>query len=629
MYINRKIALLIILLILPILLQCQNIDLIWQTFIGGIAMDEAHDIAMGDSGNIYIVGRSFGTWGKPIRGYSNEFDAVVVKINKNGEVLWNTFLGGSWIDDGESIAVDQFENIYVTGTSRRAWGTPIQEYSGERSIYIAKLSSDGKLKWHTFVGNESNSISKAITVDKYGDIIVTGWSESIWGNPIRTSPYLNEIVVVKLTSDGDIKWNTFLGNGIGFHIITDNKGFIYMAGQCGESWGNPMRSHSGKSDAIIAKLSPNGNLNWHTLLGGPDYDTAFSLAVSKKGNIYMTGRSRASWGNPLNPFTDYTEILVSKLGPNGKLIWNSFFGAANTDEGYNILLDNSENLYILGSSGNIWGNPRNQIGPASLSNNIAVAKITPEGSLLWNAFYGGVQEDRPYGALLDKKSNTLYIAGKSTQAWGNPINSFSGAFDIFVLKIAENYSIPTHEIYLSTSTEGGSIGQEVMYIKDGEDCKININVNQGYSIDKIVDNGIEMEISNPYIIQDVQEKHYIQISFKKILYPPELHLSGNRETETSWIISKDYVQLNISMKEHESPIPVNKYVLYKFIYGWQSDNEFDDKWEVLTVYNNPGIYTLIDDDLQKNKSPAYQLKAFHNDEIIVVSDVLYFSNISQ
>ena len=40
-----------------------NIALAWNTFLGGIAYDEATGIALDNAGNIYVVGSSSGTWG--------------------------------------------------------------------------------------------------------------------------------------------------------------------------------------------------------------------------------------------------------------------------------------------------------------------------------------------------------------------------------------------------------------------------------------------------------------------------------------------------------------------------------------------------------------------------------------
>ena len=65
---------------------------------------------------------------------------------------WLTFLGGYRWDEGRGIAVDADGNIYVTGSSYDSWGTPVRAHSRGHDCFVAKLSSDGILLWNTFLG---------------------------------------------------------------------------------------------------------------------------------------------------------------------------------------------------------------------------------------------------------------------------------------------------------------------------------------------------------------------------------------------------------------------------------------------------------------------------------------------
>lgn len=50
---------------------------------------------MDGSGNIYVVGYSGATWGSPVRAFGTGNDAYVAKLDSSGNLLWNTFLGGT------------------------------------------------------------------------------------------------------------------------------------------------------------------------------------------------------------------------------------------------------------------------------------------------------------------------------------------------------------------------------------------------------------------------------------------------------------------------------------------------------------------------------------------------------
>jgi hypothetical protein len=71
-------------------------------------------------------------------------------------LTWNTFLGtgGAFENDyGQSIAVDSSGNVYVAGHSNATWGSPVRAYSGSGyDVFVAKLDNSGNLVWNTFLG---------------------------------------------------------------------------------------------------------------------------------------------------------------------------------------------------------------------------------------------------------------------------------------------------------------------------------------------------------------------------------------------------------------------------------------------------------------------------------------------
>ena len=270
---------------------------------------------------------------------------------------WNTFLGGTDHDSGDAIAVDGSGNVYVTGTSD-TWGNPQRAFG---SGFVAKLDNTGQLVWNTFLGGTYWDKGNAIAVDGNGNVYVVGYSSSTWGSPQRAFGSGEDAFAAKLDSKGQLVWNTFLG-GAGYDggraIAVDGNGNAYVAGRSSATWGSPQRLFMGASDypfgggdAFAAKLDNNGNLVWNTFLGGTDIDYGLAISVDSSGNVYVAGGSLFStWGNPLRSFELAADAFVAKLDGSGHLVWNTFLGGAGYDHGNAIAVDGSGNVYVAGTS---------------------------------------------------------------------------------------------------------------------------------------------------------------------------------------------------------------------------------------------------------------------------------------
>ena len=351
----------------------------WNTFLGGPGDDASRPIAVDTSGNVYVMGHSSGTWGSPVRAYTSSADAFVAKLDGNGVLQWNTFLGGTDMDIGRGIAVDTNGNLYVTGYGTTTWGSPIRAYTpAGYDAFVAKLDGNGALQWNTFLGGSGGDYGTGITVDTNGNVYVTGVSNAIWGSPVRA----------------------------------------YTVGNY---------------DAIVAKLDGTGNLQWSTFLGGSGDDEGYGIAVDTSGNVCVTTWSNATWGSPVRAYTGDYDAIVAKLNNSGVLQWNTFLGGTGRDEGLGIAADTNGNVYAMGTSYATWGSPLRAFGGGVRDG--FVAELGGSGNLQWNAFLGGTGDDIGYGIAVDTGGN-IYMTGFSTATWGSPVRAFSGSWDAFVAKIS-------------------------------------------------------------------------------------------------------------------------------------------------------------------------------------------------
>lgn len=129
-------------------LRSSGSDLIYSTYLGGSDYENGNGIAVNGLGNAYITGYTYST-DFPIEGeyqtHQGDRDVFVTKLDSSGSALvYSTYLGGSWSDCGNDIAVDRSGNAYVTGQTE-SYDFPMfnplcDSLPGERSAFVAKFS---------------------------------------------------------------------------------------------------------------------------------------------------------------------------------------------------------------------------------------------------------------------------------------------------------------------------------------------------------------------------------------------------------------------------------------------------------------------------------------------------------
>jgi hypothetical protein len=365
----------------------------WHTFYGSTNFDESYAIAVDSADNIYVTGFSSATWNgtgdtEPLNAHtagSNQ-DIVIIKLNSDGDYQWHTFFGSTSADDGQDIIVDSSNNIYIAGTSHSSWNgpastEPLHAHSGLDNITIIKLNSNGDYQWHTFYGCNGDNEGLGIAVDFSDNVYISGYSEESWDGPGPTAP-LNDhtptvnydICIIKLNSAGAYQWHTFMGcyyKDYGQSITVDNSANAYIIGSSERSWTGPDSSapihhHAfpDNPDIVIIKVNTDGTYQWHTFYGCTSTDNGLDIVVDSSANVYGTGYSFSTWKGdgdtiPIHPHSGSADIDVLKLNSNGDYQWHTFYGSSEADSGQGIIADHDSSIFITGHSIDTWNGPDN------------------------------------------------------------------------------------------------------------------------------------------------------------------------------------------------------------------------------------------------------------------------------
>ena len=405
----------------------------WNTFMGSWHAEHGKGIAVDSDGNVYVTGLSKATWGSPVNPFVGDDDVFIAKLNNNGELQWNTFIGSSDDDQGYGIAVDGSGDVYVVGRSESTWGSPVNAHMGNEDVFAAKLNSSGVLQWNTFMGDSQRDYGEGIAVDGNGNVFVTGSSELTWGSPINPHAGQFDLFIAKLNSDGGREWHTFMGGSDSDHgrgIAIDGSGNVYVAGYSYATWGSPINAFAGYFDGFASKLNSSGVREWHTFMGGSSWDYCMSIAVNGSSNIYIAGYSNKTWGSPVNVHEGKEDVFTAKLNSSGMLQWNTFMGSSMKDNGGRIVVDNSGDIFVAGYSDTTWGAP---VNPHAGYIDVFAAILNSSGVRLGNTFMGCSILDQGGSIAVDGSGN-FYVTGYSGSTWGSPVNAHAGLSDAFAIK---------------------------------------------------------------------------------------------------------------------------------------------------------------------------------------------------
>lgn len=427
-----------------------NPPLIWNTFLGGAGTG----VAVSRDGGVYVTGNSGSSWGEPIRAYSKYGDdAFVAKLDANGVLQWNTFLGSQRDDYSDVIAVDASGNVYVSGSSEDNWGAPLRPFWGPTDRFVAKLDTNGALLWTTFLGGDEYGGGGGIAVDASGNVFATGSSSATWGAPLRaftvsTAGGSSDIFVAKLDTNGVVLWNTFLGGAerdYGRRIAVDATGRVSVTGVSNGAWGTPVNAFAGTAAHVVARLDADGAMQWHTFLPPPA--AANGIAVDADGSAFITGNS-GNWGTPIRPHRKvYSDAFAAKIGVDGVLVWNTFLGGSRGDGGSGIALDTNGIIFIAGHTDapvdpccpTTWGDP--VIAIAGGWEDAFVAKLSPDGALLANTFLGGSSYDGGLDVAVDA-NGSAHVTGWSLATWGDPVRAWAPGEATFVARLRLVSNVP-------------------------------------------------------------------------------------------------------------------------------------------------------------------------------------------
>ncbi|CBW26032.1 putative exported protein [Halobacteriovorax marinus SJ] len=320
-----------------------------------------------------------------------------------------------------STITDSDRNIYCAGNTNGAIDSS-EAADATGDAFIMKMDKDGNLLWVTQLGSNkaavldssSSDVCYSITLDDDGNVYCAGETSS---GLSETNGGGSDAFVAKLDTNGNIIWISQLGgdtddgvivqNASGneqcYGVKVDSDGNVYCAGNTSGALGE---ANAGITDIFFTKLNSSGAVQWVKQFGSATVnvggkavdasaqDSCYGLDIDSSGNLYCAGRTSGDFAEPISGVFGDADIIFAMVDSTGAPQWVAQLGTVTgsgdnsaTDECYSITVSNDGNhVYCVGHTAGTPGETN------AGGNDIVAVKLDGSGNLLWISQLGDVKE---------------------------------------------------------------------------------------------------------------------------------------------------------------------------------------------------------------------------------------------
>lgn len=254
---------------------------------------------------------------------------------------WRTQFGTDATDDIIRVLVDDTDHIYAVGGTRGSFRGHYNT-QGTPDITLTKLSPSGEILWHQQYESLAPVIPHDAVIAPNGDIYIGG---SVDGSlPGHTGIGGTDALLIRLTPDGEVVWMRFWGtefddavSGLAF----DETGALYAAGivKLIEDW-------TWAGAGFIRRLDPDtGEETWTHQFQDNDRDACLAIDVGPDGNIYCAGYTvTRTYGDSSRWF----DGLIVAVSPAGEQVRRIEFGNSDVTEQFTAILVEETLIHVGG-----------------------------------------------------------------------------------------------------------------------------------------------------------------------------------------------------------------------------------------------------------------------------------------
>lgn len=293
---------------------------VWSKSIGGINVDRANQVILTLDSSLAIIGstNSIGNGG---------YDAYLIKTDIDGNLIWESAIGGADWDFGNSVTQLSDSSFVITGESY-SYG------SGNAAMYVARVGKTGAVLWeNAYLSAGDASGTKVISIAN-GNALVAGISNNGSDNDAR---------LMEIEPNGNLVWSSTFGSA-GFEdefydvLQLPNDNFV--------ACGSTNNGIYGDVDMLIMGIDQVGDTMWVNYGGGPGLEKAYGLSHLPSNNEFFVSGITYSYGAQ----DGLSNVQIYRLNVTGWYIQGWTAGLAGTDVLYSIITTHDNGFCAVGST---------------------------------------------------------------------------------------------------------------------------------------------------------------------------------------------------------------------------------------------------------------------------------------
>jgi uncharacterized repeat protein (TIGR01451 family) len=335
----------------------------WQTSFGTSNIENTSELTPTLDGGFLVVGSASAMIDQNgnfdsifIQNYGLS-EGLVLKVDSNGDTVWHKYIGGSGEDYIASVELTNDGNYILAGHTSSNDGD-VSGNNGYEDLWIVKMNPDGNIIWQKCIGGSLWELAYSIKPTSDGGFIILGNSASNDGD-VSNNPYSpsQQIWLVKLDMNANVIWDRIVsGPTTGWEpnpsSVQETLDGGYIVGGS-----TNISTNNGALDIWVLKLDAVGNIIWEKSIGGSDNDQLFDLKQTSDGNFILSGYTTSSDGDFIGNVNGYYGVIL-KLDVIGNILWQKFLDyslyriSQTTDGGF---IASGEKITYFDSIGNeVW-----------------------------------------------------------------------------------------------------------------------------------------------------------------------------------------------------------------------------------------------------------------------------------